>query len=318
MLQQTRVAAVIPYFEQFMRRFADIHALAKATDDEVMSYWAGLGYYARARNLHRCAMEVVEKYNGKLPDVREELEALPGIGRSTAGAILSQAFGKRGVILDGNVKRVLSRYAAIEGWPGETAVSRRLWQLAEQFTPYHRLADYTQAIMDLGSLVCLRRPECVACPLSESCQARQQGLTERIPGSKPRKQLPQKSTLMMILRSEGKILLEKRPLVGIWGGLWSLPEIDAGLSEREVAELLDNRYGVGITAIEKFQSFNHTFSHFRLQIEPWVINTSIMQSKIQEPGQRWYGFRELSKIGMPGPVGRFLMTMARQQNMTDF
>lgn len=307
MLQQTRVAAVIPYFEKFMRHFPDVHILAKATDDEVMSYWAGLGYYARARNLHRCAIQVVEKYHGEFPDTQSELQALPGIGRSTAGAILSQAFGKRGIILDGNVKRVLSRYAAIPGWPGQAAVAKQLWRLAEQLTPNHRLDAYTQAIMDLGSLVCLRRrPACAICPLSESCQARQQGLIGQIPGSKPKKPLPNKSTRVMILRNKEKILLEKRPPVGIWGGLWSLPEIDITLSEQAIENMLRDRYGLNITAIEKLRSFHHVFSHFRLRIEPWIIDTSSMHNCIEEPGRQWYRLRELSNIGMPGPIGRFL------------
>ncbi len=311
MLQQTQVAMVIPYFEKFIRRFPDVQALAGVTDDEVMSHWAGLGYYARARNLHRCAIQVVKKYHGEFPATQEELAALPGIGRSTAGAILSLAFGKRGIILDGNVKRVLSRYAAIEGWPGQAAVSKQLWRLAEQLTPNHRLDDYTQAMMDLGSLVCLRhQPECADCPLSEPCKARRQGLAGQLPGRKPKRPLPQKSARVIILRSQGKILLEKRPPVGIWGGLWSLPEIDVTLSERAVAELLRNRYGVKIEALEKVRSFNHVFSHFRLRIEPWIINTSIMQDRIQEPGEQWYRFRELSKIGMPGPIGQFLMKLA--------
>ena len=317
MLQQTRVGTVIPYFEKFIRRFPNVYSLADAADDEVMSYWAGLGYYARARNLHRCAIHIVDKYQGNLPDNLDDLQALPGIGRSTAGAILAQAFGKRGIILDGNVKRVLSRYAAIEGWPGQTAVARQLWKLAEQFTPNHRSDDYAQAIMDLGALICLRqRPVCIHCPLCESCQARRQGLIEKIPGRKPKKQPPLKSIRMMILRSEGKILLEKRPPAGIWGGLWSLPEVDVMLSGKEVEELLASRYGVTVKKIEKVRSFNHTFSHFRLQVEPWLIDTLTMQSRVREPGQQWYRFQELSKIGMPGPVGRLLMELesATEQN----
>ncbi len=307
MLQQTRVATVIPYFEKFIRCFPDVYTLAKAADDEVMSYWTGLGYYARARNLHRCAIQVVEKYHGEFPDTQDKLQTLPGIGRSTAGAILSQAFGKRGIILDGNVKRVLSRHAAISGWPGQAAVTQQLWRLAEQLTPNHRPDAYTQAIMDLGSLVCRRRqPECTVCPLFESCQARRQRLIGQIPGRKPKRLLPQKTTRVMILRNGEKILLEKRPPVGIWGGLWSLPETDAALSQQATEKILHDRHGVNITTIEKLRSFEHTFSHFRLRIEPWLIDTSTMHNRIQEPGRQWYDFHELSKIGMPGPVSRLL------------
>ncbi|RMF13376.1 MAG: A/G-specific adenine glycosylase, partial [Gammaproteobacteria bacterium] len=225
MLQQTQVATVIPYFERFMTAFPTLEALADATEDEVLALWAGLGYYARGRNLRRAAVQLVEEGRRTLPDTLDGLMALPGIGRSTAGAILSMGFGIRAPILDGNVKRVLCRHEAIEGWPGERRVEQQLWELSESLTPRDRVDDYTQAIMDLGATVCTRsRPACDLCPLRATCQARQKGLETVLPHPRPRRTLPERhATALILLDAEGRCLMEKRPSPGIWGGLWCPP-----------------------------------------------------------------------------------------------
>ncbi|MDQ2694431.1 MAG: A/G-specific adenine glycosylase, partial [Pseudomonadota bacterium] len=226
MLQQTQVATVIPYYRRFLARFPDIAALADAPLDDVLHLWSGLGYYARARNLHRAAVILRDRHGGELPLDFAALRALPGIGRSTAGAILAQAAGRRHAILDGNVRRVLARYHAVAGWPGQAAVNDALWEYAEGHTPHDRLAAYTQAMMDLGALVCTRRrPACAACPLAGGCQAHAQGRETDYPETRPRRQLPVRATRMLLLcAATGEVLLERRPPSGVWGGLWSFPE----------------------------------------------------------------------------------------------
>ena len=227
MLQQTQVATVIPYYERFMARFPDLAALAEAPLDEVLAHWSGLGYYARARNLHRAARQAMAEHGGRLPETIDALQALPGIGRSTAGAILSLALGQRHPILDGNVKRVLARHAAVAGWPGKAAVQRTLWELAEARTPRRRVADYNQAMMDLGATLCTRaRPACERCPVAADCRAREQGLQTDYPGPRPRRELPERQVQMLLVRDpQGRVLLERRPPQGVWGGLWCLPEL---------------------------------------------------------------------------------------------
>jgi A/G-specific adenine glycosylase len=228
MLQQTQVTTVIPYYERFLEAFPDADALAAAEVDAVLARWTGLGYYARARNLHRAARAIVDDHGGRFPADVDALAALPGIGRSTAGAIAAQAFGVRAPILDGNVKRVITRLAAVEGWPGRTAVARELWALAEDWTPAERVADYTQAVMDLGATVCTpRRPACDACPLADRCLARARGLQHRLPTPKPKREKPERRTRMLLIQDpDGAVLLERRPPQGIWGGLWCFPQQD--------------------------------------------------------------------------------------------
>lgn len=246
MLQQTQVTTVIPYFEAFMARFPDVRALASAPEDDVLSHWSGLGYYARARNLHKAAKQVVMEFGGEFPADQETLESLTGIGRSTAAAILAQAFGKRATILDGNVKRVLARYHAVPGWPGQSAVLNKLWEHAENHTPEERVKDYTQAIMDLGAMVCTRnKPECKTCPVNDGCQAYNRDEVQRYPGPKPRKEKPEKTTWMLILEdTKGRILLERRPPTGIWGGLWSLPELDPAYGTDELQDACIRELGL--------------------------------------------------------------------------
>jgi len=292
MLQQTRVETVRPYFERFMQRFPDLSALAEAELDEVLAHWAGLGYYARARNLHRAARIARDEHGGELPADLEALMALPGIGRSTAGAILSLAHGRRCAILDGNVKRVLARHRGIEGWPGRVAEAR---------TPHARVAAYNQGMMDLGASVCLRRPRCEACPVAADCRARIDGSTDRIPASKPRRELPRRETLALVLQrsGDGAILLERRPPEGIWGGLWSLPEF---ADDASLARWLATRFG-DPPEPRALEPVEHAFTHFRLRIHPrlaCVQNAEAVGDGVQRD---WYT-PDSSPGGLPAPIRR--------------
>ncbi|MGQ4877994.1 A/G-specific adenine glycosylase [Billgrantia sp. LNSP4103-1] len=307
MLQQTQVATVIPYFERFMARFPTLAELAVAPQDEVLHLWTGLGYYARGRNLHKAARQVMADYGGELPVTSlEALSGLPGIGRSTAGAIIAQSTGQRAVILDGNVKRSLSRLHAVEGWPGRPAVERRLWALAEHYTPERRVADYTQAIMDLGATLCRRgMPECERCPFADVCIARARGEQRRFPESKPSKALPTRTTLMLVLRdASGRVLLEQRPASGLWGGLWGLPQFDdlpalrAWLDVHAPAAALD----------QAWPSFSHTFSHFRLDITPQPARIARLDSVGE--AQCWYDPGNPGRIGLAAPVKSLLASLA--------
>ncbi|PXX95045.1 A/G-specific adenine glycosylase [Halomonas sp. LBP4] len=306
MLQQTQVTTVIPYFERFMARFPDIASLAAAEQDEVLHLWTGLGYYARGRNLHKAARVVVEAHGGELPLELEALAALPGIGRSTAGAIISQSSGRRAVILDGNVKRSLTRLHAVAGWPGRPAVERRLWALAEHYTPETRLADYTQAMMDLGATLCRRgRPDCERCPFNDVCVAHARGEERRFPESKPKKALPTRVTVMLLLRDEhGRVLLEQRPSSGLWGGLWSLPQFDEGISLRAWLDV----HAPGAELEPGWAPFTHVFSHFRLEITPQPARIAAIDSVGE--ARRWYDPREPDSIGLAAPVKSLLASLA--------
>ncbi|MGD8407681.1 MAG: A/G-specific adenine glycosylase [Thiohalophilus sp.] len=310
MLQQTQVATVIPYFERFMARFPGIRELADAGIDEVLHLWTGLGYYARARNLHRAAQQIRDQYQGQFPDDFEAVLALPGIGRSTAGAILAQARDQRFAILDGNVKRVLARYHAIEGWPGEKAVENRLWALAEAYTPNRQVRDYTQAIMDLGATVCRRRqPDCAACPLETGCKAHDQGNPHDYPGRKPRKALPVRQTTMLILQNaQGEVLLEQRPPAGIWGGLWSFPECPPNTPAREWCA---RQLGVKTGELSPRAPLRHTFSHYHLDIQPLLGRIQGATSTVMEPSKIvWYNTRRPDERGLPAPVKTLLQELA--------
>ncbi|MCW8828472.1 MAG: A/G-specific adenine glycosylase [Gammaproteobacteria bacterium] len=307
MLQQTQVATVIPYFERFMRRFPDLLTLADAPLDEVLAHWSGLGYYSRARNLHRAVQQIRDDHGGEFPHQLEAAMALPGIGRSTAGAILAIACGQHQSILDGNVKRVLSRHAAVAGWPGRREVEKRLWQLAEAYTPAERTADYTQAIMDLGATLCTRsKPRCGDCPLGGDCQA---AATERIaefPGKKPRKSLLQRKTRMLLLQnSDGELLLERRPPSGIWGGLWSLPECP---HDQDLGEWCIRRFGVAPESARAWPPLVHTFSHFQLEIEPWHcrVQPAAADQVMEQDAALWYKTHLFNQLGLPAPVKRLL------------
>ena len=316
MLQQTQVATVIPYYLAFMERFPDVQSLAEAPVDDVLSHWSGLGYYARARNLQNAAQAVMDNFGGTFPDTQEALESLKGIGRSTAAAIIAQAFGKRAAILDGNVKRVLARYHAVPGWPGQTSVLKQLWEHAEAHTPSERIRDYTQGIMDLGAMVCTRsRPKCNDCPLQKGCAAYAREETNLYPGSKPKKAKPEKTTWMVILEDqEGRILLERRPPSGIWGGLWSLPELDPAYGADELQEACERNLGFDCGEPELIGGFRHTFSHYHLHIQPARLSITGQQG-VRDNGQhKWLHRHEALALGLPAPI-RTLLTNPEQATL---
>ena len=313
MLQQTQVKTVIPYFERFMATFPDVNALASAPQDEVLHLWTGLGYYARARNLHKAAQQVADALGGRFPEDIEGLCELPGIGRSTAGAIVSLAMGRRASILDGNVKRVLARYHRVEGWPGQSAVHNRLWEIADTYTPKTRCAEYTQAMMDLGATLCTRaQPACDRCPLKGGCEAFAVGDQSDYPGKKPRKQLPVKSTHLLIARAgNGEILLEKRPAQGIWGGLWCFPEVADIDASRQ--HCLDH-WGAEPSGLAPLDSFRHTFSHYHLDITPVLAELDREPAAVMEGEQQlWYNLRQPPQIGLAAPVAALLAELANKE-----
>ena len=307
MLQQTQVATVIPYYQRFMAQFPDVSVLAAADQDQVLHQWTGLGYYARARNLHKCAKTIVSEFGSEFPSDIEELVALPGIGRSTAGAILSIAFKQRAPILDGNVKRVLARFYAVEGWTGQSNTQKQLWHYAEALTPTSNSAAYTQAIMDLGATICTRSsPKCDECPVSDSCVAYGMETVNKFPQPKPRKALPVRQTHVLILSNEsGQILLEKRPANGIWGGLWSLPQDNDPEALMAQAE---KSCATAITAESRSDTvIRHTFSHFHLEIQPIYANISGKIHRVNESNQlRWYTPYSEEKIGLAAPIKKLI------------
>src|SRR5690606_6683620 len=308
MLQQTQVGTVMPYFHNFMREFPDVHALAAAPIDDVLHLWTGLGYYARARNLHRTAVIVSTKLGGTFPDTVERLCEMPGIGRSTAGAILSLGSGIRAPILDGNVKRVLCRYHAIAGWPDQPAVLRQLWEIAEQATPQKDFAAYTQAMMDLGATVGTRsKPACERCPLQTSCRAFALEATGEFPQRKPAKKTPIRSTCMLMLcTGQGEVLLEKRPDSGIWGGLWSLPEFaDAD----DATDYCLSLFPQAEPQIEQWEEIRHTFSHFHLLITPLRIQLDSPDTVMEAGRLLWYPVQQRARVGLAAPVKKLLQRL---------
>jgi A/G-specific adenine glycosylase len=304
MLQQTQVQTVIPYFERWVGRFPDIETLARAPLDEVLSHWAGLGYYARARNLHQAARECLERHDGELPSDAEALSQLPGIGQSTANAIVSQASDRPAAVLDGNVRRLLARHAAVEGWFGTAAVRRRLWAEAQSRLPPDRGADYTQAVMDLGALVCTRsRPSCEQCPVATDCLARRRGLQQSLPTPKPRNRVADRDLHMLIVRDvEGRLLLEKRPPAGIWGGLWCLPDGDD-------LDAIEERLGLAVEPQRTLPSIHHRLSHVRMTIRPVVADLAA-GTQVQCSGScGWFGPAQRARLGLPRPVAELLQEM---------
>jgi A/G-specific adenine glycosylase len=301
MLQQTQVSTVIPYFERWMKGFPDIPELAESPQDQVLSLWSGLGYYARARNLHKTAIQCVDEYNGALPETAEQLSTLPGIGLSTANAIVSQSQDVPAAVLDGNVRRVLARHSAIEGWAGQAAVGRRMWQEANDRLPKIRGADYTQAIMDLGALVCTRtRPQCESCPVMTDCQALQLKQVDRFPWPRPSTRVRKKTVHLLILRDEqGRVLLEKRPPSGIWGGLWSLPEGDS-------IAAIETELGLTGTRINELSPFEHRLSHVCMTIHPALCTSTTARQVKCSSRQEWFDPNKQSTVGLPKPVSRLL------------
>ncbi|MGN8157916.1 A/G-specific adenine glycosylase [Salinisphaera sp. RV14] len=302
MLQQTQVATVIDYFQAFMARFPDVESLAAANADNVMAHWAGLGYYARARNMHAAAKQVVDEHGGRFPRDVDTLMTLPGIGRSTAGAVVAQAFGVWAPILDGNAKRVIARLAGITAVPGTAAYEKSLWRLAERYTPRERVTDYTQAIMDLGATLCTRRaPHCAACPLAADCVAKADGLQADIPAPRRKRARPRRQTTVLVIEDDaGRLLLEKRPPSGIWGGLWSLPEVDA---EADIAALCRDRFGIDVTPGAALAPIEHGFTHFLLTLHARRVQYR-ETVRIMAGDFAWYGRED--RPGLPAPITRLV------------
>ena len=318
MLQQTQVSTVIPYFERFMTRFPTIVHLANTPLDEVLHFWTGLGYYARGRNLHKSAQIIVKEFNGVFPTSFSDIIALPGIGRSTAGAILSLSLSQHFPILDGNVKRTLTRYFAVSGWPGIKSVENQLWELAEKNTPKNEVKEYNQAMMDIGAMVCTpRNPKCTLCPLKDHCQANFLEKQHDFPGKKPKKTLPEKTAYLLVLQYKNKIFLEQRPLSGLWGGLWCLPETQ----EKELLTFIkEKEHELGFssdTALEYLGAFRHTFSHFHLDIVPVRLMVNIQpdtqknQTLLESNKTLWYNLNQPPKIGLSSPIKKILLQLTR-------
>ena len=304
MLQQTQVSTVIPYYQRFMESFPEVENLAKAEEDDVLHHWTGLGYYARARNLHKTAKLVCSDFGGEFPDDIDTMQTLPGIGRSTAGAILSLAGGQAQPILDGNVKRVIARHFAVDGWPGEANVLRRLWALSEELTPPKDTAKYNQAMMDIGATVCTRtKPQCDLCPVENSCLAKKHATQALYPGKKVKKQLPVKSTVMLIPKWEDSILLYKRPSSGLWGGLYSFYEADdlEGI-DAKACSLAMLQYQE-----EHLGTFRHTFSHFHLEIAPVILHLKEAPTpKVKDSAEHWFNLLQPSNLGLAAPTKKLI------------
>jgi len=314
MLQQTQVQTVVPYFERFVESYPNVVVLAQAPRDDVLHHWSGLGYYARARNLHRAAAIIVDEHSGEIPADIDELAALPGIGRSTAGAILSLAHDQRHAILDGNVKRVLARHEAIDGWPGKTAVANNLWALAEERTPKLRTGAYTQAMMDLGATLCTRsNPNCANCPVNTDCKAFASETVGDYPGRKPKKEKPLRATTMLIANDTERVFLERRPEAGIWGGLWSLPELGDQTIEDWCREKLDDATAV----TEPLGTLRHSFSHYDLDIQPVLVRVERPASKIADgDDMTWYRLDERPPGGIAAPVRKLIDQLRKSCNVT--
>jgi A/G-specific adenine glycosylase len=309
MLQQTQVTTVIPYYAKFLERFPDVAALAEAPIDDVMALWAGLGYYTRARNLHRCAQAVVERHGGAFPASPDALAELPGIGRSTAAAIASFAFGARATILDGNVKRVLARVFGIDGFPGERRVENAMWALAETLMPANAsdadVSAYTQGLMDLGATLCVRgKPDCGRCPFGSDCVANATGRQRELPAARPKKVVPTRRTWMLVLRDGGAVLLERRPPAGIWGGLWSLPEA------ADESSLIERARALGAAGTPaRLAPLTHAFTHFRLDIEPRVVELGkapLTGGEVGDDDSAWVPLADIDAYGVPAPVRKLL------------
>ncbi|WP_462329452.1 A/G-specific adenine glycosylase [Thiohalocapsa halophila] len=336
MLQQTQVAVVIPYFERFMARFPDPAALAAADQDAVLHLWSGLGYYARARNLHKAARLVMAEHGGELPRDMASLTALPGIGRSTAGAIRSLAHGEREPILDGNCKRVLARCFAVPGWPGKNDVLARLWRLADALTPATRVGAYNQAMMDLGATLCTRAsPACGRCPVAAHCLALHQGAQRDYPAPKPKRDNPVRRTcLLLVVAPDGRLLLERRAPTGVWGGLWVPPALAQPQPERSVADAAADwcrqRLGTGPARLEMLASRRHSFTHFHLDIDAVLLNlpgdqpppagaagSATAERVAEAPGALWVDPSQPGDLGLPAPIRRLLDDAVAQLQRAD-
>ena len=310
MLQQTQVATVIPYYARFLEKFPTLADLARASEDEVLASWSGLGYYSRGRNLLCAAQMIDQQFGGEFPKAMDDILALPGIGQSTAAAISAFAFGERQAILDGNVKRVFARHFGVEGFPGEKKVESKLWNVANEALPKKNIEAYTQGLMDLGATVCLRsRPLCLACPIADSCVAKWENRIQELPAPRPKKTLPEKSTTMLIITHAGEVLLEKRPPTGVWAGMWCFPELINGVSPRNVCR---ERYGLETKPLKPWNVLQHGFTHFKLSITPQPIAVQKKLLRVAEPAVMWLSIDDALVAAIPKPV-RELLTKLHQR-----
>ncbi|MDP8177605.1 A/G-specific adenine glycosylase [Pasteurella skyensis] len=317
MLQQTQVVTVIPYFERFVARFPTVIDLANADIDEVLHLWTGLGYYARARNLHKAAIQIRDKFEGEFPTHFDDVLALSGVGRSTAGAVLSSVLGQPHPILDGNVKRVLARFFMVEGHSSKKAVENKLWELSAQITPNKGVTDFNQAMMDLGAMICTRtKPKCTLCPVEENCKTNQEQAWERFPTKKPKKVLPQKQCYFLILKCGSKVFLEKREAKGLWGGLFAFPQFDT------LEDLKRSLVNKNLQKMQQLVAFRHTFSHFHLDIIPILVElneqpvendvlkvaeeSEIYTTNISLNQDYWYDLQQSNKVGLAAPIKQIL------------
>ena len=304
MLQQTQVATVISYYQRFLAAFPDLASVAAAPIGRVLEVWSGLGYYRRAHLLHKAAQAIVTEHGGEFPRTAAAIAGLPGIGRSTAAAIAAFAFGARGAILDGNVKRVLARHAAITGFPGETKVMRALWQQAEALLPENEIEAYTQALMDLGATVCLRTaPRCSVCPVAGDCAARRENRVAELPAPRPKKNRPRRTVTLLLLEWHGEVLLEKRPARGVWAGLWSLPELDAGA---DAVVHCHTRFGARVTLRPQLPAIEHGLTHFWLTLHPQPCAVRAWPRRAEAPGLLWLPRADVGGAALPAPIKRLL------------
>ena len=311
MLQQTQVTAVIGYYSKFMQRFPNIASLANATQDEILQHWSGLGYYSRARNLHKAAQTIMQKHNGQFPQDFDTIQTLSGIGRSTAAAVASFAFNQIQTILDGNVKRVLARHFLVEGWPSTPKIEKQLWILAEELLPKQDMIAYTQGLMDLGATLCTRsKPKCDICPLNNTCEAYRQHRVSELPTPKPRKAIPERHITMLILCHGNKVLLEKRPPTGIWGGLWSFPEVE---TDYNIGAVVLSRFAIIAEPDEPLATLSHAFTHFKLHIQPQPLRVIKIHTKVCETDQIWLSIDDAITAAIPTPVRKILQSLENQQ-----
>lgn len=310
MLQQTQVKTVLPYFIRFITRFPDIQTLALAPEDDVLAHWSGLGYYSRARNLHKSAKMIQTEFQGEFPNELDTLLKLPGVGESTAAAIASLAFNKSTAILDGNVKRVLSRYFLVAGLPTDAYVKKTLWALANACMPLTRCADYSQAIMDMGATCCTsKKPDCISCPLKRNCLAYKNNVVGDYPFKKIKKSLPTKHQQFLLLHTkQNRIYLEKRPPTGIWGGLWCLPSIDANICP---TQYINQTYALDTQTPKELLKIKHTFSHFHLHILAWSLESKPRSNMVAEETGGWFDIQEIAGLGIAKPVSLIIEAFCR-------
>ena len=307
MLQQTQVSTVVPYYERFLAAFPNVGALAAAPIDRVLELWSGLGYYRRAHHLHEAARQIVARQGRQFPSDAETIATLPGVGRSTAAAIAAFAFGQRSAILEGNVKRVLARHRGIEGYPGAARVEAKLWSIAESLLPREDIGSYTQALMDLGAMVCTRaNPRCDDCPVAADCVALATDRVATLPSPRPAKARPLRAVRVLLMEHAGTILLEKRPALGIWAGLWSLPEIDPA---EDVARHCRARYSASVVVGDELDPIEHGFTHYQLTMHPQRVAVRTWPRRAGAPGLLWVTREDALAAALPAPIRKLLSSL---------